>query len=79
MAAAQAGLSDRGLLVDDRLTEAGRALRLSVEQATDQAMAPVVAAIGDDLDDVVVRCTAWGRALTEHGWFPPDPYKHAAG
>ena len=79
MAAAQAGLRDRGLLVDDRLTEAGRALRLSVEQATDQAMAPVVAAIGDDLDDVVVRCTAWGRALTEHGWFPPDPYKHAAG
>jgi len=79
MAAAQAGLRDRGLLVDDRLTEAGRALRLSVEQATDLAMAPVVAAIGDDLDDVVVRCTAWGRALTEHGWFPPDPYKHAAG
>jgi len=79
MAAAQAGLRDRGLLADDRLTEAGRALRSAVEQATDLAMAPVVAAVGEDLDEVVARCRAWGAALTEHGWFPPDPYKHAAG
>ena len=79
MAAAQAALRDRGLLADGRLTEAGSALRQAVEQATDLAMAPVVAALGDDLDDVVARCSAWGRALTDHGWFPPDPYKHAAG
>ena len=79
MAGAQAGLRDRGLLADSGLTEAGRVLRLSVEQATDLAMAPVVAALGGDLDDVVTRCTAWGQTLTAHGWFPPDPYKHAAG
>lgn len=79
MAAAQGALGDRGLLDAEGLTPAGRALREQVEAATDLAMSPVVAAVGDDLADVVARGTTWGAALTAHGWFPPDPYKHAAG
>ena len=79
MAAAQDALRARGLLDGDGLSDTGRALRGRVEEATDTAMAPVVAALGDRLDDVVARCTPWGEALVERGWFPPDAYKRAAG
>lgn len=79
MASAQSRLRDRGLLDGDALTDAGRELRRSVEQATDTAMAPVVAALGDRLDPVVARCEAWGAAVVARGWFPPDALKRAAG
>lgn len=79
MAAAQDALRARGLLDGDALSEPGRALRAGVEEATDAATAPVVAALGDRLDAVVDRCTRWGAALVERGWFPPDAYKRAAG
>ena len=79
MAAAQESLRSRGLLDGEALSDAGRALREQVEAATDAAMAPVVAALGDRLDEVVARCTDWGGALVDAGWFPPDAYKRAAG
>jgi hypothetical protein len=79
MAAAQGALRDRGLLDGDALSSAGRALRTRVEEATDAALAPVVAALGDRLPEVVARCRAWGDALLDKGWFPPDAYKRAAG
>lgn len=79
MAAAQEALRQRGLLDGVQLSDSGRALREQVETATDAAMAPVVAALGDQLDAVVARCTEWGGALVDAGWFPPDAYKRAAG
>ena len=79
MAAAQEGLRARGLLDGEALSPAGRALRESIEAATDLAMQPVVAALGEDLDAVVAQCDAWGQAVIDRGWFPPDPYKRAAG
>ena len=79
MSAAQQALRVRGLLDGDALSDAGRTLRESVEAATDLAMAPVVAALGDELDGVVERCDTWGQAVIDRGWFPPDPYKRAAG
>jgi hypothetical protein len=79
MAAAQDRLRSRGLLDGERLSEAGRALRTDVERATDAAMAPVVEALGDRLDEVARQCDGWGEALVEQGWFPPDVYKRAAG
>lgn len=79
MAAAQQGLRERGLLAGEALSDAGRALREQVEHATDTAMAPMVAALGDRLEHVAGRCDAWGAALVERGWFPPDPLKRAAG
>lgn len=79
MAAAQDGLRARGLLDGKQLSAAGRSLREQVEAATDGAMAPVVAALDDRLDDVVRRCDVWGVALVERGWFPPDRHKRAAG
>ena len=79
MANAQTALRQRGLLDGDQLSPAGRALREQVERATDLAMAPVVAALGANLDPVVARCTQWSSAIVDRGWFPPDPYKRAAG
>ena len=79
MAAAQAALRSRGLLDTDQLSPAGRALRERVEQTTDVAMAPVLSALGGHLDAVVHQCAQWSAALIDRGWFPPDPYKRAAG
>ena len=79
MANAQTALRHRGLLDGDQLSTAGRTLREQVEQATDLAMAPVVAALGANLDPVVARCTQWSSAVVDRGWFPSDPYKRAAG
>lgn len=79
MGAAQQALRDRGLLDGEALSDAGRALREQVEQATDTAMQPVVDELGDRLGHVVSRCDAWGAALVERGWFPPDRFKRAAG
>jgi len=72
-------LADRGLLTDTGLTDRGRQLREGIEQSTEQAMVPVVAAIGDDLDRLVGALNGWSNAVMEQGWFPPDPYKRAAG
>ena len=79
MVQAQAALAARGLLVGDALTIAGRELREAVETVTDLAMAPVVTSLGGDLDAVVAQCEAWSQAVLDRGWFPPDPYKRAAG
>ena len=79
MVDAQAALRSRGLVADEGLSESGRALRDRVEVQTDLAMAPVVAALGADLDVVVERCSRWSTAVIDRGWFPPDPYKRAAG
>lgn len=72
-------LEDRGLLDGTALSERGRALRDRVEAQTEAQEEGVLAAIGDDLDEVVERCGAWAGHVVARGWFPPDPYKRAAG
>lgn len=46
------GLEARGWVADGRLTPSGRAARLAVEDATDRAHEPLVARLGDRVDDV---------------------------
>lgn len=79
MAGATSTLEHRGLVRDDELTDAGRALREGVEEATDRLVVPSVDALGDRLDDVVTRLEGWAEQVVASGWFPPDPYKRAAG
>ncbi|TQJ10573.1 SCO6745 family protein [Lapillicoccus jejuensis] len=79
MASAVAGLEQRGLVADGALTDAGRELRDRLEAETDRAVQPVIDALGDDLDAHVERLERWSSAVIERGWFPPDPYKRAAG
>ena len=79
MDAAVARLERGGLLYDSALTDEGRRLREDIETATDRAEQAVVDVIGDQLDRVVETASKWSAAVLGAGWFPPDPYKRAAG
>lgn len=79
MADALDRLERRGLVAGGALTPAGSELRERIETATEAAVAPAVAALGADLDAVVADAEAWSQAIIDRGWFPPDPYKRAAG
>lgn len=72
-------LRARGLLDGDALSEGGRRFRDQVEEATDRAEAPLLDALGADLDRLVDALGRWSQAVVARGWFPPDPYKRAAG
>ncbi len=69
----------QGRLEGSGLSAAGTEFRHGIEQITERSMTGVVAAIGDDLDALVHRLDGWSQAIIERGWFPPDPYKRAAG
>ncbi len=79
MEAATDALTARGLVADGALTGKGAALRDEIEAVTDRMMAPVVDALGDALPSLVTTLDGWAAQLVEAGWFPPDPYKRAAG
>ncbi|SDS08752.1 hypothetical protein SAMN04488570_1098 [Nocardioides scoriae] len=79
MEAATGALEERGWVRDGGLTDAGREFREELEATTDRSVAAAVAAIGDDLDRVVGILGGWAQRVVDRGWFPPDPYKRAAG
>lgn len=70
LAAAEDRLQARGLLRDGAFTDAGRAARESVEISTDDACAPVVAALRDDLDELVTAVGAWSKQVQEAAGYP---------
>jgi hypothetical protein len=79
MQGAVARLENRGWVRDGGLTGEGLAERLSIEQHTDAQEQPIVAALGDRLDEVCGRLNHWGQLCIEAGAFPPDILKRAAG
>lgn len=79
MQAAVDSLTARGLVSGEQLTESGRALRASVEAATDAQEQSIVDALGDRLDEVCVHLEQWGARCIQAGAFPPDILKRAAG
>ena len=79
LSAAADRLRSRGFLDGDALTPAGARARDGIEAATDAAQQRVIAAIGDDLDDVVERLSSWSATLVEQRAFPPSVHKRAAG
>jgi hypothetical protein len=79
MQAGLAALRSRGLVADGALTDAGRRLRDDLETGTDRVVQPVVDAIGADLPTLTDLLAGWSQKITDHGWFPPDPYKRASG
>ncbi|MDD7918930.1 SCO6745 family protein [Actinomycetospora callitridis] len=79
MDAAIGRLRRRGLLEGDALSDEGRRVRAGIEDATDLAQQPIVDLIGDALDRTVGALATWSEAVVARGWFPPDPYKRAAG
>jgi hypothetical protein len=79
MDAALARLTARGWIADGALTPGGRAAREAIEVATDVAQQRVIDALGDELDELLATLGRWADRVVEAGWFPPDPYKRAAG
>jgi hypothetical protein len=62
-------LQARGLVADDALTTTGYELRDGIEAATDAHMAPAIAALGDELDELVAILTPWGDRLRDSGGY----------
>jgi hypothetical protein len=79
MDAAVARLTARGWMADGALTPAGRAARDGIEAATDLAQQRVVDALAGPLDELIDTLGPWAERVVDAGWFPPDPYKRAAG
>jgi hypothetical protein len=72
-------LESRGWVRDGDLTDAGRTSRRHIELRTDDQEQPIVAALGDRLDEVCGLLNHWGQLCIEAGAFPPDILKRAAG
>jgi hypothetical protein len=68
--AAEERLERRGLMAGGALTTEGRARREAVEKATDAQCAPIVAALEDDLTELVEILTPWGAAIRAGGGYP---------
>ncbi len=68
-------LQARGLVTNDGLTDAGRALRESIEVATDAQMAAAIAALGDDIDELFAILAPWGATVrTGFGYLSSGPH-----
>jgi hypothetical protein len=68
-----ASLRERGLLDGNELTEAGLDIRRAIEAATDKAEFGIVAALGDDVDELVSIIEPWAKAIVDSGGYPTDP------
>ena len=73
IAAGRSRLSADGLLDGDTLTDAGEALRGSVEDATDRSVQRVVAVLGDDADELFSLLEPMAMAIVEAKAYPVDP------
>jgi len=72
--AAAARLRDRGWLDDgDALTDSGRAERESMELDTDRAMTRAIAALGDDVDELVAIMRPRGDVMRAAGGYVGGP------
>jgi hypothetical protein len=60
---AEERLVARGWVQEGAITEEGRAAREAIEVATDVQCAPIVGAIGDDLDELLGIINPWGDAI----------------
>ena len=70
--AAEARLSDRGLVAEGAFTAEGRALRESGEVATDAQCETIVEGLGSSFDELVALLVPWGQALRDAGAYPPQ-------
>jgi hypothetical protein len=68
--AATERLERRGLLAGGQLTERGREVREAVEVATDVQMESTVAALGDDIEELIGLLAPWGAAIRDAKGYP---------
>jgi hypothetical protein len=74
-----AGLTARGWLRNDTITDAGRRARIEIEAATDRQDQLVVDHIGARLPELCMTLDGWSALCIAAGAFPPDVFKRAAG
>jgi hypothetical protein len=67
--AAHERLRARGLVDDTGFTEVGRGEREAIEVATDVQMAPVLAALGGDIDELCSIMGPWGSTVRAGGGY----------
>ena len=78
--AATERLESRGLLADGAFTDAGRELREAIEVETDRQMAPALAALGDDAEELFAILEPWGAAIRDAKGYPASgPHDLAGG
>ncbi len=65
-------LTERGLISEGALTDAGRAAREEVERTTDRQCLPIIEALGDSLDALLEVLLGWGEAIREEGGYLPS-------
>jgi hypothetical protein len=68
-----------GFLDGEGFSDAGRAAREAVEEATDQQCRPIVDALGDDLDELVGILGSWGQAVRDGSGYPASGPHDLAG
>ena len=73
IAAAMDRLRERGLVDGEDITDAGIAVREEIETATDRGDEAVVAAIGDDLEELLGLIGPWAKDVVAAGGYPADP------
>lgn len=80
IAVAVSELQARGwMAADSTLTEAGRAAREAIEEATDESQRCLVEACGDDIETIITLGTTISDAVIIAHAAPADPRKRAAG
>jgi hypothetical protein len=80
--AAMERLHGRGLISDGAFTPSGRALRASIEDATDLQMAGALDALGEDFEPVVAVLNSWSANVRAGKGYPnsgPEDLAQAAG
>ncbi|MEM1334184.1 MAG: hypothetical protein AAGG08_12060 [Actinomycetota bacterium] len=72
-------LRSRGHIDGADFTDAGRAAREQVEVDTDTAMSPALAALDDDIDELITTLRPWGDQIRAgHGYLSAGPHDLAA-
>jgi hypothetical protein len=69
-------LQERGFLTADEspaFTPAGEQLRAVIEEMTDGGETEVVAALGDDAEELLELLAPWTNAVLEAKGYPRDP------
>ncbi len=69
LASGEERLRARGLLDAAGLTAHGRAVRGEIEDRTDAAVAPALAVLGDDVDELLATIEPWGAAIRDAGGY----------
>lgn len=77
--AAIAALRQRGWLDGEQLSTSGRAAREAIEATTDAQQGPIIAAIGDDFDELVALLAPWRDAIMAGHGYPGRAFVERQG